>query len=616
MNTVENWIKKIDAAEAKYQPYYELIKEIREYYKNEKSRNKQNVFWSTIETLKPFLYFKEPKPYIQLKRRMESKVDNIACKILERALDWNMEKFDFDSVMKYVRNDFLLLGCGMAFERYVPTFKKYLTDDKGNALFEVLDDEKVETVYINPEDFVADVEKVNVFEDCEWIARKIFMNAEQVKKEFGTQACVLLDIKEDEPEDKVFLIYEIFDKAGKQILYLTKSCSHAFLKVVKDVMNLSGFYAMPKPLFLGLANDGLVPVPDYVELKPMLEELSGITSRMQLVMQAIKVSGAYDNSFPELASILNKDVTLVAVSDFDKLKESGGLSGIIDFAPIEQYVVALEALATRRADIMGQIYEMTGVSDIMRGTSDKTETATAVAKKTNFGTLRNQERQNDMVRFMTDLFKIKAEMICERFSKEKLKMFADENDDASDVDLAVDILKADKLRGLVLGLDTDFSFVGNNVESAMIGTISSIHQLISGAFGIVSGQPLLLGIYRQMLSNLAATLPGARLYAPVIEKVFDGIEKDLNKQMPQTPDLAMMQFEQNTKKTAFEQEMKQKELALKEAELALKAKDQERKAMLENKEMDLQAELKREALKNQKYEKTGTNITTGRVKEF
>ena len=86
--------------------------------------------------------------------------------------------------------------------------------------------------------------------------------------------------------------------------------------------------------------------------------------------------------------------------------------------------------------------------------------------------------------------------------------------------------------------------------------------------------------------------------------------------MPQTPDLAMMQFEQNTKKTAFEQEMKQKELALKEAELALKAKDQERKAMLENKEMDLQAELKREALKNQKYEKTGTNITTGRVKEF
>ena len=221
-----------------------------------------------------------------------------------------------------------------------------------------------------------------------------------------------------------------------------------------------------------------------------------------------------------------------------------------------------------------------------------------------------------MVRFMTDLFKIKAEMICERFSKEKLKMFADENDDASDVDLAVDILKADKLRGLVLGLDTDFSFVGNNVESAMIGTINSIHQLISGAFGIVSGQPLLLGIYRQMLSNLAATLPGARLYAPVIEKVFDGIEKDLNKQMPQTPDLAMMQFEQNTKKTAFEQEMKQKELALKEAELALKAKDQERKAMLENKEMDLQAELKREALKNQKYEKTGTNITTGRVKEF
>ena len=117
---------------------------------------------------------------------------------------------------------------------------------------------------------------------------------------------------------------------------------------------------------------------------------------MKLTMQALKVSGAYDNSFPELADILSKDVTLVSVSDFSKLRESGGIRGIIDFVPLEQYVAALEQLAKRRQDVINNIFEITGVSDIMRGSSSGADTATAIIKKTNFGTLRNQDRQNDM----------------------------------------------------------------------------------------------------------------------------------------------------------------------------------------------------------------------------
>ncbi len=613
MQEVENWIQKIEDAEKKYAPYYDLIKEIRTYYKNESSKNKQNVFWATIETLKPFLYFKQPKPYIEQKNKTDLPVSSIACRILEKALDWNMEKFDFDSVMKYVRNDFLLVGFGVAFERYVPTFKKCFTDTKGNALLEVLCDEKIETVYISPEDFIADTQKVNVWEDCMWVARKFYMNKAQILQEFGEIALNRIDVKAAHSED-CFTIYEIFDKEHKKILYLAKECPEAFLKTSDDVMHLSGFFPMPKPIFASLANDGIIPVPDYTQLKPLLDELAGITSRMQLVMQAIKVSGCYDNSFPELANILNKDVALIALSDFDRLKENGGLQNVVDFAPISQYITALEALASRRSDIMNQIYEMTGVSDIMRGTSDKTETATAVAKKTNFGTLRNQERQNDMLRFMTDLFKIKAEMICERFSAEKLKMFADENDAPDDVELAVAALKTDKLRGMILGIDSDCAFVNEQTAGAVESSISAIHQLISGATGVVSAQPKLLGLYKQMLSNMVATLPNARIYEPVVEKTFREIEKDLNTPKAPEPNMDMLEFDQNTKKMLFDQQIKQKEIALKEVELHLKAKDQEAKIAMTDKEMNLQAALKLKEL-NMKG-KTNTNITTGRVKGF
>jgi len=617
MNEVKNWIKKIETAEKKYADYYELIKEIRDYYRNENSKNKQNVFWATIETLKPFLYFKQPKPYVEQKEKTDSVIGAIACRILEKALEWDLEKFDFDSVMKYVRNDFLLLGFGAAYEKYVPTFKACaLGEGEEKICFEILEDEKIETVYINPEDFIADSDKVNVWEDCTWFARKIFMTIEEIEKQFGGEVSAKFDVKEEDKdkETKSVLVYEIWDKASKQVLYLTKEYTKGFLKVLKETPDINGFFTMPKPLFATLTNNGLIAVPDYEQLKPMLSELNGITTRMQLTMQAIKVSGCYDNSFPELANILNKDVTLVALSDFDRLKENGGIKGVIDFAPIEQYVTALEALATRRQDIMAQIYEITGVSDIMRGHSDKIETATAVLKKTNYGTLRNQDRQNEILRFITDLFKIKAEMICECFSRDRLKAFATDGVSPEDVDLAVEVLKTDKLRGMVLGIDTDAAFLNEERSVHIQNTVNTINQMIIGAFQVVSTQPLLLGVYKQMLESLIATLPNARIYAPVIDKAFEAIENELTQKQEAVPNVAMMQLKQQEQKILLDHQIKQKEVAIKEAELVLKKNEQDRKALLENKEMELQAALKNKELNEEK--KTDTNVTTGYVKGF
>ena len=614
MEDIKQWIKKIEAAEKKYEPYHALIKEIRAYYRNEKSKNKHNIFWSTIETLKPFLYFKQPKPYVEQKQKTNSPIETIACRILEKALNWDLEKFDFDSVVKYVRNDFLLVGFGAAYERYVPTFKKCFLQSETDVCLEILEDEKVETVYLNPEDFIADTQKVFVWEDCSWVARKIFMTVKEAEEQFGQDLANLLSVEGTKSDEKSIKVYEIWDKADKQILYLSKECSSNFLKILKDTAKVSGFFTMPKPMFATLTNDGLIPLPDYEQLKPLLEELSGVTNRMQLSMQAIKVSGAYDNSFPELANILNKDVTLVAVSDFDRLKENGGLRGIIDFAPIEQYVNALEALAARREDIMSQIYEITGVSDIMRGNSDKVETATAVAKKTNFGTLRNQDRQNDMIRFITDLLKIKAEMICECFSRQRLKCFADENIKDSDVDLAIEVLKTDKLRGMVLGVQTDTAMINSDLQSNLQNTISAIHQLIVQAFDVVSSQPLLLDLYRQMIESLTTTLPNARMYEPVISKAFEAISLELKQKEAPEPNLAVLQLKQEEQKMLLEHKIKEKEVAIKEAELVLKKNEQDRKTALENKEMELQATLKAKELDEDK--KTNTNISTGYVKGF
>ena len=623
---VEQWIKKIDAAEKHYEEYHTLIKDIRKYYKNGSKKNKHNIFWASVETLKPFLYFKQPTPYIDRKEKAVNPVASVACRILEKALAWDLEQQDFDGVLKYVRNDYLLSGMGLAYEKYEPTFKKVMKTVAvatpmgevvvGEEEVEILDSEKVKTVYIDPEDFIADSEKVGIWEDCTWFASKIHMTRQEVVDQFGEDVEQYLIVDDDKEKEgkKSCVVYEIWDKTSKKVLYLTKDCKVRFLKEIDDVFGVEGFFTMPKPIFGTQTNDDIVPVPDYTQIKEQLEELDGITSRMKLTMQALKVSGCYDNSFPELNNILSKDVTLVSVSDFDKLKQAGGIKNIIDFMPIEQYIQALTSLAERRQDLIAQIYEITGVSDIMRGNSDPNETATAVTKKTNFGTLRNQDRQNDMQRFITDLFKIKAEIICERFSEETLSQFAEENTDINLVMQAIQLLKADKLRGMTLGIETDTSFEQDGDGQKVNDAITLIHTMITNAFQAVSAQPLLLPLYRKMVETVVISFPNARQYEPVIEQVFDGIQQQLSAPEPEQPNPEMMKVQAQQQKNQQDFAIKQEQNKIKQDELLLKKQIEDNKLMLTNKEMELQAELKQEEIAQKGF--TNENISTGYVRGF
>ncbi len=567
---IKNWFSKISKAEQHYRDYHEIIKKIRSYYRGDIKNDKQNIFWSSIETLKPFLYFKQPKPYIERKDKSSDKAQNYACMILENALDWDLEQFDFDSTVKYARNDFLLTGCGLVIERYHPHFG--IVYNQRQEPLEIKIDEQVNTEYVDPLNFIADSEKVGIWEDCSWFAIKQYMTFNEVIEAFGNDITQgYLPTASD--NSKTIEIFEIWDKTTRRVLYLSRQFPHRFLKVIEGGLGLDNFYPLPKPIFATTTNDSIIPVPDYMQIKPLLDELDGVTARMEKTMKAIKVSGCYDNAFPELASILNKEVTLVSVSDFDRLKSAGGIRNIVDFMPIEQYVNALQALAVRRKDIIDAIYEITGVSDIMRGTSRVGETATAITQKTNFGTLRNQDRQNDMQRFINDIFKIKAEIICEQFSTEKLLSFLPLSErNTPEASAAVEILKQDRLRGMILGVESDsFGSAAETLKNNNLA-VNSIHTLISQAFDIVSQQPLLLDLYRQMIASLTVSMPNARQYESVLNHCFDKIADEFNQPDAPVSPISLQQQIINTQnqKALADYALKKEQNDLKRMELMLK----------------------------------------------
>ena len=629
IDEVKKWIDRISSAEKKWQVYHDLIKEIREYYKNENKKNKQNIFWSSIETLKPFIYFKPPVPYVERKSKVNNPVEDCACKILEKALIHNLESQDFDGVIKYARNDYLLSGLGLTYEKYVPTFKTVMQeivtpDAVMNSEVEVLDGAKVETTYIDPSKLLLDCSHVAVWEDCDWVAQIIEMTKKEVIDQFGKEIAekIIDPLNPLENElDKATNVYRIWDKKDGKIIYLSKEVKDEFLRVDDDVLKIEGFYPFGKPLFATLANDGLIPVPDYSEIKCQLDELDGVNNRMKLTMQALKVTGCYDGAFPELANLLQKDVTLIQVSDFEKLREKGGIDGFVGFMPIGQYIEALQALAERRAQLMQAIYEITGVSDIMRGNADPNETATAVTKKTNFGTLRNQDRQNDFQRYLTDILKIKAEILCEMLTPELLAQFAEPNTKHEVIMAAIELLKTEKIRNLTLGIETDTSFMQDEEADKTLNAVKTVHEMITAAFQVVSAQPALLPLYKQMIESVVVTLPNTRQFTAAIDETFARIEADLAQPSePETsPDMIraqadMVRAQADQVKNANEFAVKQEANAIKEQEVQLKKQAEDNKVMMANKEAEMQYALKQEemALKGE----TNENITTGFVGAF
>ncbi len=585
---VEEWLKKITEAEKVYAKYYELVDETRDFYKDSKgSKNgKYNIFWSSVETLKPFLYFKQPKFYVERSDKMADQAEKLACEILENALKWDLEQFDFDSVIKYARNDFLISGTGIIWEQYKPVIEMQPDPLDPEREIAVKTGEKVESVYLDPKYFLSDTDRVGVWEDVTWIARKIYMDREVAAEEFDVA------FWENDSGRKDVCIYEIWDKVSGKIYWLSRAVADKFLKVSDNLLNINGFFPCPKPIFATMTNDSIIPMPDYCMIREMLNELNGINARMKLTMQALKVSGAYDNSFPELADILSKDVTLVAVGDFVKLRESGGIRGIVDFAPIEQYVVALEQLAVRRQDVIASIFDVTGVSDIMRGASDGRETATAVVKKTNFGTLRNQDRQNDMQRFIRDLLKIKAEIICEMFEPVRLAEFLDQTkrQNGALVNQAIHILKTEKLRGMLFKVETEAVFNREEESNKTINAVKTINEMVTVALAAVGRQPLLLPLYKMMINSVVELLPRGQMFESVLEKVFADVAAFLERQQAQQ----MQQSAAQQPHPSLALEIQKN--ALKAKELEIKEKLEQQRIDMENRQLDAETALKKQKL--------------------
>lgn len=470
--TAARWISELDQAEKFWKPYQKRCETILTRYEDERDkesegRRKFSIFWSNIETLKPACYARVPQATVLRRNNDPDKVAKVAAEVLERAINFSLECYDFDQVLKDVRDEFLILAKGQSWARYVPTFgeapqtagveaeakeeKPGLVGgliDMAKGAFgigqkpvaqaeppqQVVTYEEAVCDYVSYQDWGTN--KCRKWAETRFLWRKCYMDRAALKKRFTAKhegtgktigELVPLDFKPENAEGDQYgqaIVYEIWDKPSKSVIWISKSFPATPLDERPDLLGLKDFWPCPKPAFGTLSPRKIIPIPDYVQYQDQCEELDDLTGRISAITKALKMVGIYAGDQNEtLQNLLapENENKIIPIDGWAVLAERGGLKGLIEYLPIEQVYNVLKGLYESREACIKIIYQICAIPDIMRGDTDPDETAAAQGLKSTWGSSRMREKQKEMARFARDVMGIKGEIIAKKFSIETMK---------------------------------------------------------------------------------------------------------------------------------------------------------------------------------------------------
>lgn len=448
-NPHAKWVTEIRMYEREAEKWHERGKRIIRRYKDERTtaydedgKRRYNILYSNVQTLLPAYFSRTPKPDIERRFKDQDDVGRIAAEVWERSTTYFVEHGHFSHSIKQAVMDRLLPGRGIVWMRYVPHMRDIQITSNPEEGPEITEDvyteptqevyyEEVCPDYVNWQDFLHNVSRT--WEEVWWVGRKVYMEREAGIKRFGDKfKTVPLDysprgLNDEKIADdmKKATVYEIWDKNKKKAVWLHKDYPE-LLDEIDDPLNLDDFFPCPRPLFPTMTNDSCFPVPDYAQYQDQAKELDDLTGRIAALTKAIKVAGVYDSSAAGVERLLSEGVEnrLVPIAQWAVFGEKGGLKGVMDFLPLEQIMQALLGLYEAREKVKADLYEITGIADIVRGATKASETATAQNIKGQYAALRLDDGQQAVQRFARDLVRIIAQIIANHFSLETIKMIS------------------------------------------------------------------------------------------------------------------------------------------------------------------------------------------------
>jgi hypothetical protein len=403
----------------------------------EVDKTQYNILFSNTDTLAPALYNTTPRPVVQRRFKDEDPLAKEAAKVTNRVLEFSIDNGEqeyspFDDTMRAATLEALVPGRGLTRFKYDPKITK------GPDGQEKLEYEQVCGEEVPWDRFLHGYGKK--WPQVPWGGIEHHMNREELIENFGTEIGSKIPVDEAEVEvddegaradntngeaegAKLACVYEIWSKTHKKVFFICQAWPQEPLKVLDDPLKLTGFFPWPRPMGFLQKISTLTPVALYKMYEKQAEELNICTTRINRLLKACRVHGAYDNTVEGLSEILkSEDNDMVPISNVAAMVAQGiTLDKSIWMFPLDKVIIVLQQLYLARQQIKSVIFEITGIADIMRGSSQASETLGAQEIKNQWGTLRLKRMQKEVMRYVRDSLRIVAEISLTKLSIPTLK---------------------------------------------------------------------------------------------------------------------------------------------------------------------------------------------------
>ncbi len=399
---------------------------------------------------------------------------------------------------------------------------------------EQLTSEDAETDYIHWKDIVWTPSRV--WGEVRILFFRAQMPREALVKRFGKEIADALPLnskdegsnKSDKPWSRAD-IWECWDKESKKVYWICDGYAST-LDEKDDPLGLPGFWPCPRPMFANLTTTKLIPRPDLALSQDQYDEVDGLTTRIDLLQNAVNVRGAYDKASGELGAILqpNGGNKMYPVENWSMFAEKGGIKGQVDWFPLDQVVGALSVLRDQRREAIELLNQQTGMADLMRGqASTPNTTATEQSIKAKFGSVRIQALQDEFARFASDVQKLKAQIISSKFSPKTIaeRSNAQFGFDQQLVPQAIDLIKSRlstyrvEVKPENVSL-TDFAAL----KAERMDVLGSLTSFIQASAGIAQQMPGSLPFLLEIAQWSVAGTKGASQIEGVLDQAIAAVK--------------------------------------------------------------------------------------------
>lgn len=571
------WQKELEACHQRQKKYRKIGNRVVERFLDEGNRagNSQkslNLFHKNTKTVMDMMYGQVPT--IDVSREHHDPDDDVARvaglmykRILES--DVSASGDDFSTAIKCALQDRLLPGIGAARVRY--TFESETTSTVDPQTMESVESESVKDErcpidYIHWQDLAWGWART--YNEIPWWGFRSWLDKDEVTARFGEKIAKNLEYKKQAPAESDYTgefgdeqkdnvqkaeIWEFWQKKDKKVYWYNEGAS-LILDVKDDPLGLCGFWPMPRPMVANLTTSMFIPKADFTFAQDLYNEVDILQNRISTITAAIKVVGVYDKSGGDSVGRMLKEGNendLIPVDNWAMFAEKGALKGVIDWFPVETVVNTLQVLSTIQKEKIEQLYEVTGMSDIMRGGNTDQYTAAATqGMKAKMGSIGVQSLQDDFARFASELEGLKAEVISKHFSKESIVKqsnagFLPEADKPK-VAPALELMQSPDIKWRVNIKPESISMIDYaQIKQERTEFLMSMAQFIQSASGAVQTVPGSLPILLELMKWTMSGFKGA----DYLEGTFDQAIELAKQPPPQqdkgpSPEETKMQIEQ------------------------------------------------------------------------